>query len=140
MMVDKQVVTQRLKALKTYLDELDQLAQYSLKELTDDFVKYRAAQHSLQLAAQAIVDIATHIITADHKIQVQDYRHALEALGEAGVIPAEFARKIAPMASFRNILVHEYLAVDPARIHHALVYGRDDLREFGRQINAYIQE
>ena len=63
MMVDKQVVTQRLRALKTYLAELDQLAQYSLKELTDDFVKYRAAQHSLQLAAQAIVDIATHIIT-----------------------------------------------------------------------------
>jgi uncharacterized protein YutE (UPF0331/DUF86 family) len=140
MMVDKQVVTQRLRALKTYLAELDELAQYSLKELTDDFVKYRAAQHSLQLAAQAIVDIATHIISADYKIQVQDYRHAIEALGETGVISAEFARKIAPLASFRNILVHEYLAVDPARIHHALVHGRDDLREFGRQINAYIQE
>lgn len=137
-MVDVQIVTERLEALKAYLAELDHYARYSLDELTSDFVKYRAAQHSLQLAAQAVVDIATHISTADYNSRVQDYRQAIETLGQEGVLPPAFADRLAPIAGFRNILVHEYLAVDPARLYSMLVHGREDLRAYGRYITEYL--
>jgi len=138
-MVDVQAVLTRLKALKAYLAELDHYAQYSLGELTSDFVKCRAVERSLQLAAQAAVDIATHIISADYNARVQDYRQAIESLGKEGVLPPTFAERLAPIASFRNILVHEYLAVDPAKLYDVLINGRKDLPEFGQRITEYLQ-
>jgi len=138
-MVDVESVTERLEALQAYIAELDHYAQYSLRELTSDFIKYRAAQHSLQLAAQVVVDIAVHIITADFNARVQDYREAVESLGKVGVLPSEFAKRQAPIAGFRNILVHEYLTVDPAKLYDILVHGRADLQEFGQRITEYLQ-
>jgi uncharacterized protein YutE (UPF0331/DUF86 family) len=110
-----------------------------LDELIADFVKYRAAQHSLLLATQAVVDIAAHIVTADHNARIQDYRQAIETLGQVGILPAEFAEHLAPLAGFRNILVHDYLAVDAEKVYGILVGGRADLREFGRHITEYLQ-
>jgi uncharacterized protein YutE (UPF0331/DUF86 family) len=138
-MVDVQTVVERLEALKAYIAELDHYAQHSLGELTSDFVRYRAAQHSLQLASQAVVDIATHIITADFTSRVQDYRQAIRQLGQEGVLPAAFAERLAPIAGFRNILVHEYLAVDPARLYDVLIHGRQDLQEFCERISEYLR-
>ena len=138
-MVDVQTVIGRLEALKAYLAELDSYAQYSLDELTSDFVKYRAAERSLQLAAQTVVDIATHVITADYDARVQDYRQAIESLGQEGVLPLTFAERLAPIAGFRNILVHEYLAVDPAKVYDILMHGRADLEEFAQRIIEYLQ-
>jgi uncharacterized protein YutE (UPF0331/DUF86 family) len=138
-MVDIQTVTERLEALKAYIAELDDYARYSFEELTSDMVKYRAAERSLQLAAQAVVDIAAHVISADYDARVQDYREAIEGLGKEDVLPREFAERLAPIAGFRNILVHEYLAVDPAKLYDHLTNGRADLREFGRRIVEYLQ-
>ncbi len=138
-MVDVNSVLDRLEALKAYLTELDYYAQYSLHELTTDFVKYRAAQHSLQLAAQVVVDIATHIVSADFHARVQDYREASESLDREGVLSAEFAHRLAPLAGFRNLLVHAYLTVDPAQLYKNLIQGCADLREFSQQIIAYLQ-
>jgi len=128
MMVDIEAVVERLEALDGYVVELEYISQYTLKELTADFIKYRAAQRSLQLAAQAVVDIATHIITADYHLRVQDYRQAIIGLGDVGVLSKEFAERLAPLAGFRNILVHEYLVIDPAKIYIALTDDLDDLR------------
>lgn len=138
-MPDKESLVARLEALDGYLTELDHYAQFSFEEIVSDFVKYRAVQHSLQLAAQVIVDIASHIVTADFRSRVQEYREVINELGRVGVLEPEFARRLAPLAGFRNILVHDYLVVDPAIVSDILMNGRSDMREFGRQIAAYLQ-
>ncbi len=138
-MVDKEALEARLEALDTYLAELDYYAQYSVEEMASDFVKYRALQHSLQLASQAVVDIASHIIAADFHSRAQEYREVFTELGTVGVLDSEFALRLALLAGFRNILVHDYLLVDPAIVHDVLINGRADLREFGRQITIYLQ-
>jgi uncharacterized protein YutE (UPF0331/DUF86 family) len=138
-MPDLESLLARLEALDTYLSELDYYAQFSSTELVDDFVKYRASQHSLQLAAQTVVDIAAHIITADFHSRVQEYREMITELGKVGVLEADFAQRLAPIASFRNILVHDYLQVDPQIVYEYLIQGRADLREFAGQITKYIQ-
>ncbi|MBX3056212.1 MAG: DUF86 domain-containing protein [Anaerolineae bacterium] len=139
-MTDQETVLVRLNALKNYLQELDYYAQFSLQELTADFVKYRATQHSLLLAAQAVVDIAMHIVAGDYDVSVESYRQAIVELGNKGVIEAELATQLAPFAGFRNILVHDYLVVDPVIVGDILQNGRADLREFGKQITTYLQK
>jgi len=37
---------------------------------------------------------------------------AIEVLGKIGVLPRELAERLAPIAGFRNILMHEYLEID----------------------------
>jgi len=138
-MPDLESLLARLEALDSYLAELDYYAQFSLEEMETDFVKYRAVQHSLQLAAQTVVDIAAHIITADFHSRVQEYREMISELGKVGVLDSDFAQQLAPIASFRNVLVHDYLLVDPEIVHEYLVNGRADLREFSRQITVYLQ-
>lgn len=73
-MPDVESLLTRLEALDLYLTELDNYSQYDAEEITDDFLKYRAVQRSLQLASQVIVDIAAHIITADYHTRAQEYR------------------------------------------------------------------
>ncbi len=136
--VDVQTVAERLEALEGYIAELDHYARYPFGDLTADFVKYRAAQHSLLLAAQAVLDIATHIVSADYNPRVQSYRQAVEELERVGVLPPDLASRLAPLAGFCNILVHDYLTVDPARVYEVLMQGRDDLRRFARHIADYL--
>ncbi len=73
------------------------------------------------------------------KSSVQDYRQAVESLGREGVLPSAFAERMAPIAGFRNILVHEYLAIDPVKLYDMLIHGRTDLQEFGQRIIEYSQ-
>ena len=47
-MTDEESVLARLKALQQYVAELDFYAQFDAEELSSDFTKYRAVQHSLQ--------------------------------------------------------------------------------------------
>lgn len=67
-----------------------------------------------------------------------DYYEAFIILGEIGVLPMEFTRKMTPLAGFRNILVHEYLGVDwdhvLKHLHHL-----QDLYEFSEYIRDWIQ-
>jgi uncharacterized protein YutE (UPF0331/DUF86 family) len=108
--------------------------------LISDFVRYRAAEHSLQLAAQVVMDIEAHIITADFNEKVHEYLQAIESLGKVGILEPEFAARLAPLAGFRNLLVHDYLAVDPEKVYGILISRRAELREFGRQIAEYLQK
>jgi uncharacterized protein YutE (UPF0331/DUF86 family) len=42
----------------------------------------------------------------------RDAYGAIEMLGKVGVLPRELAEGLAPIAGFRNILVHEYPEID----------------------------
>lgn len=42
------------------------------------------------------------------------------------------------LVRFRNILVHEYLGIDPELIHHNLGQNLNDLREFITAITGYV--
>jgi uncharacterized protein YutE (UPF0331/DUF86 family) len=84
--------------------------------------------------------IAAHIVTADYNSRVQDYRQAIQSLGKEGVLSSAFAECLASIAGFRNILVHEYLAVDPVKLYDVLIHGRADLQEFGRRIVEYLRQ
>jgi uncharacterized protein YutE (UPF0331/DUF86 family) len=57
---------------------------------------------------------------------------------ELGVLPPEFARKLAPIAGFRNILVHEYLGLDWNEVYSNL-QKIDDLVKFAEYIKEWLK-
>ena len=95
-------------------------------------------ERGLQLCAQNALDIATHLAASGGR-DAPDYASAIDALGELGVLPAEFALRFRGIAGFRNILVHGYLGVDLSRMHQVLNSGLDDFADFARFIEGYIR-
>ncbi|HEY4688838.1 MAG TPA: DUF86 domain-containing protein [Anaerolineae bacterium] len=139
-MVDIEVVRNRLSALNEYVARLDAKRSWSLSQMLADEDAYYAIQHLLQLASQAAIDIATHILAADFSTHADNYRDVILALGSEGVLPLVFAQRFAAIAGFRNILIHAYLAVDPQKVHLFLQTGLEDFRSFARHIAKYLKE
>jgi len=62
------------------------------------------------------------------------------ALGQAGIIPREFADKIKGMPSFRNRLIHDYLPnkFDAEKLYNNL-QQLDDFRKFSQYIIEWLE-
>jgi uncharacterized protein YutE (UPF0331/DUF86 family) len=85
---------------------------------------------NLQRAAQACLDLANHLITANSWELPRSARHAVGILHEAGVISPEQARIMASVMGFRNIAVHDYTALDHAIVEAIVAKHLTDLEHF----------
>jgi uncharacterized protein YutE (UPF0331/DUF86 family) len=60
-------------------------------------------------------------------------------MGELGVIDPDFAESLAPLAGFRNVLVHEYTDLDWDLVYEHL-QNLDDLRRFESAIRTWLTD
>lgn len=115
-MVKKEVVAARLEKLRGYLNTLREVQKYGLEQFSRDPFIHGSAERFLHLAIECLLDIGNHII-ADRGYRKPDtYAEILEILAEEGVISPELNRKMAGMAAFRNLLVHDYLILDHDKV------------------------
>lgn len=135
--IDVRVVRRHLLALDEALRTLRKYTGLTVSVLESDQEKLWVVERGLQLCAQNVLDIATHI-AASTGHDVPDYAAAIDRLADAGVLPTEFAARLRALAGFRNVLVHGYLDVDVAVIHRLLNDDLADFTEFARQVNAFI--
>jgi len=85
---------------------------------------------NLQRAAQACLDLANHLITANSWELPRSARHSVEILRDAGVIPREQSQVMVGVMGFRNIAVHDYAALDPAIVDAIVAKHLGDLERF----------
>lgn len=141
-MIDVMTVQERLAALAEYVDRLRPLQVLGPAELVDEnrYVEYWAVQRGLEMAVQCVLDISTHLVAGLEVGRPQEYRESILALGDAGILPADFASHLSQIAGFRNIIVHEYLEIDPDQIHRAITVGLDDLERYATYVIAYLRQ
>jgi len=94
-------------------------------------------ERNLEIAAQCCIDISNRIISLERAKKPQDYYEAFIRLGELNVLPEEFARNLAPIAGFRNVLVHEYLGVNWDEVYKNL-QETDDLARFAALVREWL--
>lgn len=104
----------------------------------EDRAKAWSVEHGLQIAVQTLIDTGNHILAALGEQEIEDYVDVIDKLGERRIIPTTFSQSIRGMAGFRNILIHEYAAVDLKKVYHVLQNQLDDFREFAKHIDAYL--
>jgi uncharacterized protein YutE (UPF0331/DUF86 family) len=129
----------RLQKLKECLRKLEPLKNKPKSEFIQDAYLRDIVERNLEVAIQACLDIANAIITVEHLPKPSDYYEALLRLGEAGILPAEFARSIAPIAGFRNILIHEYLEISWDEVF-AKLGNLGDLYRFEAHIKEWLRK
>jgi uncharacterized protein YutE (UPF0331/DUF86 family) len=130
-MVDRNVMERRLRALQTLIDGLRRRFQdMSLAAFLADEDARLIAERLLHLSCEACIDMANHALADRGLSEPESYREAFEQLGKLGIVPPELSATLQQMAAMRNILVHGYLAVDPAKVHDVVVRRLPDLERF----------
>lgn len=109
-MTDRDLVEKKLARIVTCVAELRRLARP--EAIQDDVREERFVEHTLQLATQAALDVASHIVSDESLGEPQSNRELFHILARAGWLEPALAERLALMAGFRNILVHGYDDVD----------------------------
>lgn len=134
---DRAVIRRHLLALDEALAVLRRHRGVTAAELRADRERAWVVEHGLQLCAQNVLDVATHL-AASAGLDTPDYASALDRLGEMGVLPADFAARLRALAGFRNVLVHGYLQVDLEEVASLLGARLDDFVVFALHVDDWI--
>ena len=126
-----------MERLKKCLLKLEPLKEKNKDEFIQDEYLQDIVERNLEVAAQACIDIANRIISLQELEKPQDYYGAIIRLGEEGILPDKFARKFAPIAGLRNILIHEYINIDWEEIYKNLL-GIEQFYKFMNYIKKWL--
>ena len=131
-MTDPDLVAKRLATIDTCVRELRELARPDAIRV--DVREQRFVEHTLQLAIQAALDAASHIVSDERLGEPRTNRELFTLLARAGWIDTELAAKLGDMAGFRNILVHGYDTVDLAVVEDVVAHRLGDLLQFAEVV------
>ncbi len=128
-MVDPESVGRRLQRLGELLTALEAIRVEGEQAYLAELQTRLAAERALQLAIQSCIDVAAHLVAELGLRTPEDYRDTFRGLAHQELLDRELAGRLGDAAGMRNILVHDYLEIDPRQVWRALE-RLDDLRAF----------
>jgi len=138
-MIKPDIIKKHIEGIYENLTILDKARSMPFVQFKADKAIMKATEHCLQLSIQSLLDISHYIIANNNLPRPNDNREAILTLGNHGIIPDDFAQKIAPLANLRNLLIHEYLDIDLARIYEH-IQDLEDFRKFSQYILKYLEK
>lgn len=114
-------LVERLAELRRHLDHLRGLRPRvpSREALECDLSLHNDVLFSLLMVAQLVIDIAAEL-SARRGDRFEDYTEAIRNLTRDPRIPAALVADLERLPGFRNVLIHEYVALDLNRVVDAL--------------------
>lgn len=88
---------------------------------------------------EGCIDVAHHVVASERWAAPDTNAGAFRSLGDHGILDRSTAETMAMAAGFRNVLVHQYTAIDDGRVVAALD-DLDDLRRFVRQVSNWMND
>lgn len=136
-MTDRDLVEKKLAQIETYVADLRRLARPA--EIDRDIREQRFVEHTLQLAIQASLDVASHIVADERLGEPSTNRELFDLLMRRRYVSETLAATLRNMAGFRNILVHGYDTVDLAVVRDVIERRLDDLLMFVAAIREVLR-
>lgn len=130
-------IERRLERLNNCLQKLEPFKAKKKEELLKDPYLQDIVERNLEVSAQAVIDIANRIISIEGLEKPRDYYEAIIRLGESGILSKEFSQQLAPIAGFRNILVHDYMDINWDEVYTNLLQ-LDDIFKFMDDVKAWM--
>jgi uncharacterized protein YutE (UPF0331/DUF86 family) len=114
-------VVERLVELRRHLEHLEEIRPRitSADALHGDLSLSNDLLHSLLVVCQVTIDLAGEL-GARRGLRFEDYTQAVRNLAQLPEFPPELVRQLERLPGFRNVLVHEYVALDLGRAIEAL--------------------
>jgi uncharacterized protein YutE (UPF0331/DUF86 family) len=137
--VRAEIVRKKLLDIREAVGRLRSWLPVTVERLEEDLMLQWAVAHGLHIAAEALFDAGNHILAGEFKESPDEYREIPSSLVARGVISRATAERLESLAGFRNVLVHEYAAVDLRRVHAGL--GRlDDFEAFIADVESWLTQ
>lgn len=127
-MTDRDLVEKKLAFIETCVSDIRRLARPS--DIRTDLKEERFVEHTLQLAIQAALDVASHIASDARLGEPRTNRELFDLLVRGGFIEGGLLEDLRNMAGFRNILVHGYDDVDLEVVENVATDRLGDLLSF----------
>jgi len=125
---DPELVAKKLAVVETCVADLRRLS--NLAALDNDIREQRFIEHTLQIAIQAILDVASHLVSDLRLGEPRTSRELFDLLERAGLLQAALATTLRSMVGFRNVLVHGYDDIDLTVVRDVVENRLDDLLSF----------
>jgi uncharacterized protein YutE (UPF0331/DUF86 family) len=114
------IVRRKLLSIEEATGRLRSWMPISLERLKTDLQLQWAVERGLQVAAESLFDAGNHVLSSAFHESVDEYRDVPSRLAARGVLSPATEARLESLAGFRNILVHEYAAVDLKKLHASL--------------------
>ena len=110
------------------------------KFLEDERLNAEAERH-LQIAIQACIDIANHIVAAlGLERPAKETTEAFYSLAKEKIIPDDFVNTMVKITGYRNVLVHGYLEVNRHETYLNIQKRLPDLSKFAKYIEEFLEK
>lgn len=127
-MTDVELVEKKLAFIETCVRELRTLVDPS--RIETDVREERFAAHTLQIAVQAALDVASHIVSDQRLGEPQTNRELFDHLARVGWLSPGLTDTMHRMVGFRNVVVRGYQAVDRRILTDIVRHRLGDLLAF----------
>ena len=124
--------------MRELLQDLAEVGAPDADELSNERLIRHAAERIITQLVDLAVSVNSHITASTLGQVAPTYRESFGLAAKAGALPAELAERLAPSAGLRNILTHEYVAVDLSIVASAIPLVRSSFSEYVSAIARYI--
>ena len=142
-MIRENFIIRKITLIQNELANLSELAGYSFQEIVSDFIKQAALERYFERIINRAIDINQHLIaelaTKDTNPPL-DYTDTFLRLADLGVYPKDLAQRISKSVGTRNILVHDYEAVDYGSIYSSITDCLRDYHEYCEHILRFLKK
>jgi uncharacterized protein YutE (UPF0331/DUF86 family) len=129
-----------IEELRQALDVLDRYRTSIPRDrLLADLDTQNMVLFALYRAMQGAIDLGQHLIAERGLPVPSSYREVFRVLGDAGLVDADLARRLEGWGGMRNVIAHQYGAIDLQRIARALYDELSDLGAFAAAIARLVQ-
>ena len=136
-MTDADLLEKKLAFIETCVRELRQLSRP--ERIPHDIREERFVAHTLQIAIQAALDIASHIVSDGRLGEPRTNRELFDLLQRHHWLSPQLTETMRKMVGFRNIVVHGYQSVDPRIMQDIVEHRLNDLLAFTSAITTRLQ-
>ncbi|MDZ7261518.1 MAG: DUF86 domain-containing protein [candidate division KSB1 bacterium] len=137
---DKEIIYKRLNKLEKELKALEKHSSVSLEQYLEDGDLQAVVERRLQVLAQIAMDIGNYLVTRKRLEIPEEEENVFIVLGKAKILSWKLSQKMKGLVRFRNILVHNYLEIDPEIVYENLKNNLSDFRKFAEEISKYLGE
>lgn len=135
-MTNLELLQKKLAFIERCLRELRQLAEPA--QIESDIRQQRFVERELQLALQAALDVASHIVSDERLAEPSSNAELFSALVQHSVIDPSLGEPLVRAAKFRNVLVHAYVDIDPTIVRDMVENRLGDLDAYVAAVRTFI--
>jgi uncharacterized protein YutE (UPF0331/DUF86 family) len=138
-LVDKAIVLRKISELEVYQKQIKEFSDITLQGYKEDWKIQRIVERTLQMMIETCADIANHIVSDRGMRTPTSYADTFKVLLENNIIDSKLFTTMEKMAKFRNVVVHQYEAVDTEIVVAILKKHLGDFDKFKEAILTYLK-